>query len=85
MVNLENPKPLEKGLSSNLINVISKMLRKKAAIRPSTEQLMLSPCLKKIKAKAYFNVGRCSPITNIVFAQKALLNFLKLSIEDQIE
>lgn len=77
MVMLENPKPLIRGMSENLINMISKMLRKNAILRPSTELLISSPCLSKNVVKIYLNVGRCIPISKNELAPQVFLNFLK--------
>ncbi|XP_051173672.1 serine/threonine-protein kinase nekl-2-like isoform X2 [Leptopilina boulardi] len=77
MVMLEKPKPFSIGLSENLISMISKMLRKKAILRPSTELLISSPCLKNIVVKIYLNVGRCHPNLKDELTPKVFLNFLK--------
>ncbi|XP_043476129.1 serine/threonine-protein kinase Nek5-like [Leptopilina heterotoma] len=77
MVIFEKPKSLTKGLSGNLISTISKMLRKTAISRPSTELLISSPCLNKIVVKLYLNVGRTHPVSKEELAPQVFLNFLK--------
>ncbi|KAI4502644.1 hypothetical protein M0802_002556 [Mischocyttarus mexicanus] len=58
MVCNNKPKSFDKKISISTIRLISKMLRKQAAYRPRTDQLILCPYLVPYIARVYLNVGR---------------------------
>ncbi|XP_029156514.1 serine/threonine-protein kinase Nek8-like isoform X2 [Nylanderia fulva] len=64
------PRPLPPQTSAILVNLISKMLRKQSACRPSTDQLVLCPFLVPYIIRVHLNLGR-----NINVAERESENF----------
>ncbi|KAK2589197.1 hypothetical protein KPH14_002008 [Odynerus spinipes] len=58
MVCNEKPKPLPASISTSTLRLISKMLKKQVAYRPSTDQLVLCPYLVPCIARVHLNLGR---------------------------
>ena len=76
----EKPRPLPKQASAAVVNLISKMLRKRSVLRPKTDQLVLCPYLVPFIARIYLNLGRIPCIANEEngsFGSEVFLKFLK--------
>ncbi|OAD54944.1 Serine/threonine-protein kinase Nek5 [Eufriesea mexicana] len=87
MICKEKPRPLRKGTSVSIVNLISKMLRKHPLYRPKTDQLVLCPYLVPFIARIYLNLGRVSNIidkNNENFSPDIFLKFLKPQVIHRI-
>lgn len=74
------PRPLSNEMSDNVVNLISKMLRKGAPYRPRTNQLVLCPYLVPFIIRVYLNLGRSTNVANRdpdSFGPDIFLSFLK--------